>query len=101
MPTKPLSPIEVFETVNASIPDCVIEAVNDLLTKHYQKGYASISQAEIIAKIKKLNPHITNEELFNNGWINFEPLFENVGWKIIYDSPGIEETYDVFYKFSK
>jgi hypothetical protein len=98
---KPLSPKEVEETAGENIPAIVIEAVNGLLKKHYRNGLARFTQGEVIDEVKNIDPTITKHSLFNNHWLDFEPLFQRVGWKVEFDKPGYNEAYEANWTFTK
>ena len=40
-----------------------------------------------------------------NSWVqgvwDFEPIYEKAGWKVSYDGPGYNESYDGYYIFKK
>lgn len=38
---------------------------------------------------------------FDQGWMDFEPIYEAQGWKVQYDKPGWDETYDAFFEFKE
>jgi hypothetical protein len=97
----PLSPDEVIEGQGDHIPDIVITAVNNLLKKEYNKIDATFSQDDIINEIRRLNPATTRRGIFENKWLDFEPIFERVGWDIEYDKPGYNEDYVAKFTFRK
>lgn len=97
---KPLSPDEAAKEARADIPDFVIEAVNNLLKKHLTSGYATLRQDEVIAEILRLsNQELTRQQIFDNKWLDFEPIFEEEGWVVEYDKPGYNETYEPTFDF--
>lgn len=99
---KPLTPAETAKKAATAIPDYVIEAVNNLLVKEYRKGRAMLLQKNILKEIRRINPDTNTDEIFNNGWMDFEPIFRKAGWKVTYDSPAYcEDYYDPRYDFSK
>lgn len=96
---KPLSPSEILVEQKNSIPDFVIESVNALLKQHVSMGHATIRQDDIIAEIIKHYPSTSRQMIFNNGWLNFESLYEDAGWEVSYDRPGYNETYAATFDF--
>ena len=92
---KPLTPKEVSINMESRIPDEVIAAVNNLLTKEFDGTVAILRQNDIIVEIIRLMPSSgfgedfiasgTNEKkracIFENGWLNFENLFMKEGCK--------------------
>jgi len=94
--TKPITPDEAENA--KEIPDNVIQVINKLLKRNYRNGYATIKQSEIIREFKKTQ----GVNLFENWWLDFEPLYRNAGWEVIYESPGYnEDWYDPYYRFSR
>lgn len=90
---KPISPSEIIENLDKIIPPVVIEAVNNLLSKWFRGGQLIIMQVDIVNEIKRLDNTITNKEIFDNKWLNFEVLYKQNGWSVIYDKPGYNENY--------
>ena len=80
---KPLSPKDLKNNIENVIPSAVIQAVNNLLKENYFGKTVTITQKNLISEIKKLDSTITNAKLFDNHWLDFEPLFKKHGWKII------------------
>jgi hypothetical protein len=39
------------------------------------------------------------EDVFKNGWLNVEHLYETHGWKVEYDKPAYNEDYPATFKF--
>jgi len=99
--SKVISPDEInFEE---SIPEFVIEAVNNLLKKEYRGRSTTILQKEIMAEVMRLRPDLSlsREDIYKNHWMDFEPLFRENGWDVSYDRPGYNESYEASFKFSK
>lgn len=93
---KPLSPQDLAGRL--CIPDFVIEAVNELLRKHYDGHGCTITLKEVEAAIEKAKPQ---EAVWQKNWLNFETLFRENGWSVDYDQPGYNETYAAHYRFSR
>jgi hypothetical protein len=82
---KPLSPTSVSKKSQQAIPDYIIEAVNNLLVKKYHDGHAILLQKEVVKEIRKINPKVKMDTVFENGWMNFEPIFRKAGWEVSYE----------------
>jgi hypothetical protein len=77
--SKPLSPKEVLNKHVTSIPSFVIDAVNELLIKKVKcNGSICIYQEDIKAEVLKYSDE------FNIRWLDFEPLYREVGWDVVY-----------------
>lgn len=101
---KPISPDEIIP----SIPDFVIEAVNTLLKEKYKHaiGKAVLLQDDVVEVIlsaaDKNGQSLARQTLFDGkGWLDFEHLYEQNGWKVVYDKPSYCETYKATYTFTK
>ena len=76
----------------------MIEAFNELIARHLHGGTATVPQNEVIARIRsKLG--VSRSAIFENGWLNVEPLFRRNGWEVRYDKPGYNETYQARFIF--
>lgn len=106
MAVKPISPDEAYKERVFSIPDEIIEAVNNLLIKNVSKGgYATILQKDIealaLGKFLANGKVVSVSSMYENNWFDFEDLFRAAGWKVEYDRPAYNESYDASFKFSK
>lgn len=99
------SPDEVRAQKINFIPPEVVLAVNELLTKHWDGRGATIRlpelKAEIGHKMRSSGSANLGKNYASEGWLDFEPIFEDQGWKITYDSPGYDENYDAYWKFTR
>ena len=98
---KPLTKDEVIKL--KKVPDIVIQAVNELLVKNYNKQTRSarIRQNEILDLIVGDVDcgKFTRDSVFKNGYLDFEEDFQAVGWKVTYDKPGLSERYEPYFLF--
>jgi hypothetical protein len=96
----PIKPKEVQEQREASIPEEVFEVFNDLIKKNWSGHSATVMQGDAAHLIcQKLN--ITSTKLYENGWMDVENAYRKAGWKVEYDKPGYNETYEANYRFTK
>jgi hypothetical protein len=98
---KPISPDEVVERKNNLIPDEVIDIFNDLIVLNFRGTSATIRQKDVLKLIaERLN--ISNQQVvFDNKWLDVEDIFRQQGWKVSYDKPGYNESYNATFTFSK
>lgn len=100
---KPLSPSEVRNRQCGGIPDCIIEAVNELLVKEWTGTAITISQPSIIKLAIKKNrgkgSPITGNMMIDNGWLNFEPIYRKLGWNVYYEKPDFNEPGEPYFTF--
>lgn len=91
-----MSPDQVREkaAIGEHIPAYVLMSVNRLLAAKYVSRSAPIrvDVEEIIDAILENSPGTTRHDIFDNRWLDFEPVFRAVGWKVAYDRPAYNES---------
>jgi hypothetical protein len=99
---KPISPSEIASQKLKDIPSFVFSIVNKRLAAKYVDGIfeVTIKQDDIIADILAHKPEMIRRDVFDNGWLNIEEVYRQAGWDVHYDSPGYNESYDAFFKFT-
>ncbi len=101
MSVKPITPQQAAKLKDSHIPDAVIEAFNELIAENLKYGKnATVMQNLAIRRIKT-KMSVTSEKLFEEGWMDVEPIFRKAGWSVKYDSPCRDENYEPHYVFSK
>jgi len=97
---KPITPKEVQDLKNATFPDEVIEVFNELIVENWDGHSATIKQDVAAGRIAK-RMKITRAKVFDRSLLDIEDVFQKAGWKVDYDKPGYNETYDAFFRFTK
>lgn len=94
---KALSPAELKASRERgdTIPPEVIEVVNRLLMDSN-----SARPVLTLTEVKKAIFEKTGCTNFPNEWLNFEPVFRAQGWRVEYDAPRYNESYEPTYTFS-
>lgn len=101
LPKKgPIKPEEVQDVKDSLIPEKVIEVFNDLIAENWAYTSSTFTQNEAIHRIT-CAMNITREEVYGRGWLNVEDIYRKVGWKVEYDKPGYNETYEATFTFRK
>lgn len=98
---KPIRPDEIESNMEDIIPDFVFESVNELLKEVYRgTGYVTIKTTAIVEKILA-NPrcNVSKDTLFTKHYLDIEKVYGKYGWKVTFDKPAFDESYDSFYKF--
>lgn len=95
----PLSPKDLKESVDKAIPSFVIRAVNKLLKKDFRGGEVIIRKKDLLSEIKKIK-EISDAELYDNKWLDFEPIFRKNGWNVAFESPDRDQSFDDYFKFN-
>ena len=99
-PIKPITPTEVASAKSSKIPDEVIKAFNDLIVTEWDGHSAVIHQDEICTLVAE-RLKVKRQTVFANKWLDVEDIFRQAGWKVEYDKPGYNETYEATFTFSK
>jgi len=98
---KPITPDEV--TSGRKIPDEVIVAFNTLIEKNWDGERSVIGQRDAIDEILRnfsgRIPPMTKDYIFDNHYLDVEGIFSNVGWKVTFDKPAYNETYEATFTF--
>ena len=105
---KPISPSEIIQ----EFPDYVIEGTNNCIKKHWVElqNESHFTQDELIKSIFDVYEYQTGNEmsygnfkqkLFDNHYLDIEPIYQNVGWDVTYDKPAYCENYPSTFTFKK
>lgn len=95
----PIKPEEVLSLKKEGIPDEVFEVFNALIAQSFRGGQASIKLRDVVEMLE--GKGLKRDEAYQKGWLDIEGLYRKAGWKVVYDSPGYNESYDAYYVFSK
>jgi hypothetical protein len=95
--TKPISPDGLINLKREMLPTQVLETFNRLIGEKATNGYALILEEEVITELTKQG--LKRVDIFDKGWLNIEPLYEEVGWNVDYDSPAYDETGQAYFTF--
>lgn len=78
---KPITPKKADKLLN--IPDVVFETFNALIWENYTGRSATFSQSDVMARLHNAGLR----KIFERGWLNIEPHYRAVGWKVTYEKP--------------
>lgn len=103
MQVKPFNPDEADRVAKHNIPDAVIQAVNEFLSspEFALNGRVSFKQDALIKRVQELNPGLDRRTLFDQHFLDFEEMYRDAGWKVVYDKPGYHENYDAYFEISR
>ncbi|MCL4384491.1 hypothetical protein M1116_03485 [Patescibacteria group bacterium] len=93
----PISPEQVAELKAGSVPQEVFDAFNDLILEKINEGHASFTLKEVVARMTSKG--LDEKDIFNKGWLNIEPAYRKKGWKVGFERPAPDETYDSYFTF--
>ena len=103
MKIKPITPNDVIK--HQKFPDEVIAAFNEAIANNWNGGNSSITQFEITELIKRKFQESAGHDnlpmVFDLKYLNVEPLYESMGWKVSYNKPAYNESYKPFFLFSR
>lgn len=93
----PMSPAEAMELQVQQIPDEVFIAFNALIAQDLSNGRATVKQNDVVARLE--GQGMNRREIYDRHWLDVEDSYRALGWKVLYDKPGYNETYDAFFEF--
>lgn len=97
---KPISPKDVQSVKDSILPDVVFEVFNALIVENWNGTCASVKQDEAVERIAKALD-ISRDAAFKHGYLDVESVYSKAGWKVKYDKPAYNESYDAYFVFSK
>lgn len=97
---KAISPQEVTALKADHIPDEVFDAWNSIISKNWNGNISKFKLKELVDTIKVATGKTSHEEIKKEGWLDLEPIYRAKGWKVSYDQPGYDESYDAFFEFT-
>lgn len=93
----PVKPSEVAERQAEVFPGEVIQVVNELLLNRGGGKQVVIKQRDIVKRLVALG--IKEKDIYQNHWLDFEPMYRAAGWKVSYDKPGYNEPGEAYFLF--
>lgn len=105
---KPITPEEINEKKLEMLPDEVIESFNEMIATNWNGTSSRFKQKDAVALIlgkmnaeRAVDGKVDSQFLFDNHYLDVEDLYRKQGWKVYYDKPAYNETYDAIFEFSK
>jgi hypothetical protein len=102
----PIKPSEIEDRKASTIPSEVFDSFNELIAERWDGRQSKFTQEEVLSLLmSKLQVSTYNttsrKDIFTKKWLDVEPLYRQVGWKVDYDKPGYNETYEATFTFQK
>lgn len=94
---QPIRPSDLASG-NPALPEGVIQAFNEMIAENLSGRSSTFAQNKVVARIKT-HMNVGPDNPFDIHWLDVEPLFRSVGWKVEYDKPGFNETYEARFTF--
>mgnify|MGYP001258179063 CR=1 FL=1 len=102
---KPISPKEIIERKQDSIPDEIFQAVNEMITKNWNGHSSTFRQSDLVDHYFSIvgggELNSDREKIYENHWLDFEDIYRKAGWSVEYDRPGYNESYPATFTFKK
>ena len=96
---KPIKPSEVIQF----IPNWIIRGTNECILTHYKEltKESHFTQDTLIDFCLKYAPDddIDRNTIFENDWLDVEPIYRKEGWIVEYDKPAYCENYPANFTF--
>lgn len=102
MPISREEALKIRKENRNGIPDLVFEVVNNLLlTKPWKNNRIIITQDEILNKLTGDEEcgRLSRQTILDKGWLDFEDIYRENGWKVTYDKPGYNDDYRPYFIF--
>lgn len=96
----PIKPKEVQGKKNANILEEVFEVINEMIAEDWNGRSATVNQIEAGKRVAKALD-ITTSEVYKRKLLDIEDAYRKAGWKVEFDKPGYNETYDPHFIFKK
>lgn len=100
-----ISPQQAKSSRIKAVPTAVIESFNELIVENLNGNTAIVKQKDAVIRIQsKLNQTLgdqyTSQQICDRGWLNVEDIYRLAGWRVTYDKPGYNESYDATFEFT-
>lgn len=100
---EPLKPEDVPGYKKTIFPDFVLESFNELIAKNWNNGRAMVLQKDVVNLMSLKMPGESysdnKNKIYAEGWLNVEDIYREAGWKVTYNKPGYNESYEASFEF--
>ncbi len=107
----PITPEEAVASKIESLPDFVIQAFDETIVKNLAGNRSHFKLKEVAERMRELHAKgdyrlLMTDQSFEaraqkEHWYDVEKIYEDAGWKVVYDGPGFNESYDATFTFTK
>ena len=99
MDIQPITPNDIDTEKVKIMPWEVIHAWNGLLAAKFTAGRARILQDDAIDAVMSATG-CTRAHVFSEGWLDIAEIYRANGWKVVYDRPAYNESYEATFTFT-
>lgn len=86
-----IKPNEVSKTRAKHWPEAVFNVINDLIAGNWNGQSATFTLETLKTRLDEAGYH-------DKQFWDFEDIYEEAGWKVLFDKPGYNENYKAFYR---
>jgi len=102
---KPIKPGEVSDKKSETVDERLIQAANNLIVKNWNGYSATFRLKELVEEFLRIchkkSTDANRAKVYKEHCLDIENTFRKAGWKVDYDQPGYNESYDAFFEFTK
>lgn len=88
------------QTAKKVLPQVLIDAVNELIQENIRTSNGQVLAKVLQKDIKTRTIAKMDHTCFDMRWLDFEPYYEEAGWKVLYCKPDYTEDFDAYFTFS-
>jgi hypothetical protein len=98
IPIHAITPDEALGLKEELLPPFVMRVWNRLISQNFCGKSAIITQKDVIEALLLFCDG--RQEIFDKGYLEIEEIYKKAGWKVVYDKPGFNETYEATFEFT-
>lgn len=95
----PICPEDVISEKLNNLPDEVLVSFNELIALNLSGTSATILQSEVVKLM--VQKGLKRADIYKNGWLDVEDIYRKAGWRVDYDKPGYNESYEPSFTFRR
>jgi hypothetical protein len=100
MTGRAITPDEVVSAKAGRLPSVIFDVFNELIARNWNGRQARVMGKEAVDAIgARLG--ISESEIYRQRFLDVEEVYRRAGWKVDYDKPAYNETYDPFFIFER
>ena len=108
----PITPNDVSTQKEQNFPDIIIDTINKMIAQKWDGYQSNFKQKDIVTAMVSAiieckmfkgeeSKAIARKMIFDNNWLDFEEIYRKSGWKVVFDKPGYNETYEANFTFTR
>lgn len=101
----PIRPEDLTAAKTKDIPQAVFDAFDAAIIRAWDGRRSVVNQNEVATdahrRLRRAGHTLSREQMFDNGWLDVEDTYRDLGWHVVYDKPGFNEDYPATFTFSR